>query len=259
MVQKVAIVTGARRGIGLGIAKELGLTGYYVVMSAFSAEAQNAIEEMKALGLENGCEYMQCDISDTMARKQLIETVCRRLGRLDIMVNCAGVAPKTRLDLLETTEESFDYVVNTNARSTFFMCQLAANQMIEFQKRDDIEGYSPRIINISSISAYTSSTNRGEYCVSKAAISMTTQLFADRLAEFGIPVFEVRPGIIMTEMTAKVAAKYEKLISEGATPIRRFGQPKDVADCVVAACSGRLDFATGQVLNADGGFSIRRL
>ncbi|MGI5965580.1 MULTISPECIES: 3-ketoacyl-ACP reductase [Anaerotruncus] len=259
MMKKVAVVTGARRGIGLGIAKELGLAGCYVVMSAFSADAQDALEEMKALGLQDSCEYMQCDISDAPSREALLGAVCQKFGRLDILVNCAGVAPKSRLDLLETTEESYDYVVNTNARSTFFMCQLAANKMIAFKEAGDIAEYSPRIINISSISAYTSSTNRAEYCISKAAISMTTQLFADRLADYGIPVFEVRPGIIMTDMTAKVAEKYEKLISEGVTPIRRFGQPKDVANCVVAACSGRLDFATGQVLNADGGFSIRRL
>ncbi len=259
MIKKVVVVTGARRGIGLGIAKELGLTGCYVVMSARSADAQDALDEMKALDLQDSCEYIQCDISNADSRFNLIDTVCKKFGRLDIMVNCAGVAPKARLDLLETTEESYDYVVNTNARSTFFMCQLAANRMIAFKEAGKIVNYSPCIVNISSISAYTSSTNRAEYCISKAAISITTQLFADRLAEFEIPVFEVRPGIIMTDMTAKVVEKYQKLISEGVTPIRRFGQPKDVADCVVAACSGRLNFATGQVLNADGGFSIRRL
>ena len=130
--------------------------------------------------------------------------------------------------------------------------------MIAMQKRG-LENYQPRIVNISSMSAYTSSTNRGEYCISKAGISMVTQLFADKLAEYGIPVFEVRPGIIMTDMTAVVKEKYEKLIEQGVTPIRRFGQPEDVANCVVAAASGRLDFSTGQVLNADGGFHIRRL
>lgn len=259
MNKKVVVVTGARRGIGLGIAKEMGLTGCYVVMSSRSANAQNALDEMKALDLQDSCEYIQCDISNTDSRSNLIETVCKKFGRIDILINCAGVAPKTRLDVLETTEDSYDYVVNTNARSTFFMCQLVANQMISLKKEGKIEDYSPCIINISSISAYTVSSNRAEYCISKAGISMTTQLFAARLAEFEIPVFEVRPGIIMTDMTAKVVDKYQKLISEGVTPIRRFGQPKDVADCVVAACSGKLNFATGQVLNADGGFSIRRL
>ncbi len=257
MTKKIAIVTGARRGIGLGISKELGKAGYYVVMAAHSAEADNALKEMKELGCE--CEYLKCDISSTEDRKNLIEHACNKFGRIDVMVNCAGVAPKSRLDILETTEESYDYVVNTNARSTFFMCQLVANKMIAFKQSGELEDYAPRIINISSMSAYTSSTNRGEYCISKAAISMTTLLFADRLADYGIPVFEVRPGIIMSDMTAVVTEKYKKLIAEGVTPIRRFGQPKDVADCVMAACSGRLDFATGQVLNADGGFQIRRL
>ena len=174
------------------------------------------------------------------------------------MVNNAGVAPNVRLDLLETTEESFDRLMGINLKGTFFMCQLAANTMIEMQQQG-LEDYTPRIVNISSMSAYTSSVNRGEYCISKAGISMTTQLFADRLAEYGIPVFEVRPGIIQTDMTAGVSEKYQKLIEGGVTPIRRFGQPADVANCVAAAVSGLLDFATGQVLNADGGFHIRRL
>jgi len=173
-------------------------------------------------------------------------------------VNNAGVAPRVRLDILETTEESFDFLINVNLRGTFFMCQAAANLMRGYQARG-VEDYTPRIVNIASMSSYTSSTNRGEYCISKAGISMVTQLFADKLAEDGIPVFEVRPGIIQTDMTATVTEKYQKLIDGGVTPIRRFGQPEDVANCVMAAVSGRLDFATGQVLNADGGFHIRRL
>ncbi|MFV0497414.1 MAG: 3-ketoacyl-ACP reductase [Candidatus Fimivivens sp.] len=256
-MKKIAIVTGARRGIGLGISKELGLAGYYVVLVAASADGQAALEEMSKLGLD--CAYRQCNIANSQARAALIDSVCDQFGRLDILVNNAGVAPKVRLDILETTEESYDRVVNTNARSTFFMCQLAANRMIALHKAGKIEDYQPRIINISSMSAYTASTSRGEYCISKASISMTTLLFADRLAEYGIPVFEVRPGIIQTDMTSGVEGKYQKMIDEGLTPIKRLGTPKDVADCVMAACSGRLDFATGQVLNADGGFHIRRL
>lgn len=258
MEKKVAVITGARRGIGLGIAQELGLEGYYVVLSAFSKHAEEALATMKELGLSD-YEYMQCDVSDSKAREELVKAVCKKHGRLDVLVNCAGVAPKERCDLLETSEESYDFVLDTNAKSTFFMCQLAANAMIAFQEKGTIQDYSPRIINISSVSAYTVSINRGEYCVSKAAISMITQLFALRLAECGIPVFEVRPGIIQTDMTAAVTAQYEKRIAEGLTPIRRYGQSKDVADCVVAACSGKIDFSAGQVLNADGGFSIRSL
>ena len=173
-------------------------------------------------------------------------------------MNNAGVACEVRLDVLETTEESFDRVVGINTKGTFFMCQIFANLMIGYQGRGLVD-YTPRIVNISSVSSYTSSTSRGEYCISKAGISMTTLLFADRLAEYGIPVFEVRPGIIKTPMTDVVSEKYDKLIDEGLTPIKRWGTPEDVAKCVLAASSGLLDFGTGTVLNADGGFHIRRL
>jgi NAD(P)-dependent dehydrogenase (short-subunit alcohol dehydrogenase family) len=213
--------------------------------------------QMQKLELDG--EYVKCDITDSADRAALIENIVAKHSRLDVRVNNAGVAPRIRLDILKTTEESYDHVVDTNARSTFFMCQLAANQMLALKKQGAIPNYAPRIINIASISAYTSSTTRGEYCISKAGIAMITQLFADRLAEFEVPVFGVNPGIILTDMTKAVQEKYQKLIDDGLTPIRRFGTPKDVADCVVAACSGRLDFATGQILHADGGFHMRRL
>ena len=163
-----------------------------------------------------------------------------------------------RLDILETTEESYDRVTGINTKGTFFMCQVFAKYMIDCLNKG-FEDYSPRIVNIASNSSYTSSTSRGEYCISKAGVSMTTLLFADRLAEYGIPVFEVRPGIIKTPMTEVVTQRYDKLIAEGITPIKRWGTPEDVADCVFAAASGLLDFGTGTVLNADGGFHIRRL
>ena len=182
----------------------------------------------------------------------------KQFGRVDLLVNNAGVACKERLDVLETTEESFERLLRINTQGTFFMCQTFARVMIGCLDKG-LEDYAPRIVNISSISAYTSSVSRGEYCVSKAGISMTTLLFADRLAEYGIPVFEVRPGIIRTDMTAGVTGKYDKLIGEGVTPIRRWGTLEDVANCVLAAASGLLDFGTGTVLNADGGFHIRRL
>lgn len=214
------------------------------------------IDRLRERGIE--AAYLRCDISREEDRRRFAAEVRERYGRLDVHVNNAGVAPRVRLDVLETTEESYDFLMDINLKGTFFMCQAAANLMLDFQ-RSGIGDYTPRIVNIASMSAYTSSTNRGEYCISKAGISMVTKLFADRLAEYGIPVFEVRPGIILTDMTAGVKEKYEKLIADGVTPIRRFGQPKDVADCVMAAVGGRLDFATGQVLNADGGFHIRRL
>ena len=230
--KKIAIVTGATRGIGLSIAENLCKTGYDVVNADITSDPS-------------------CDISNPEDRQRLLEYVLTKYGRVDLLVNNAGVAPAVRQDLLETTQDSFQRVLRINLEGTFFMCQLFANQMVK-------QG-SGRIVNIASISSYTSSVNRGEYCISKAGVSMVTQLFADRLAEYGIGVFEIRPGIILTDMTVKVKEKYEKLISEGLTPIQRFGQPQDVADAVMAIASGNLDFATGQVINADGGFHIRRL
>ena len=240
-MKKTAIVTGARRGIGLAIAKKLLEGGYRVVLCATTAagEVTALLEELTRLG---EAYYLQCDISRPEDRDNLLDQVLERFGRLDVLVNNAGVACKQRLSILETTPESFERLMKVNCEGTFFLCQGGANRMIACQ-RQNLEDYHPRIVNISSISAYTSSTNRGEYCISKA----------------GIPVFEVRPGIIATDMTAPVHEKYEKLIAQGVTPIRRFGQPEDVANCVWAACSGLLDFGTGTVLNADGGFHLRRL
>lgn len=255
-MRKIAVVTGSRRGIGLGIAQTLGKNGYTVVLSATAPHADEVVEALQAEGIDS--VYRRCDISVAADREALLDFAISTYGRLDLLVNNAGVAPTARLDLLETTEESFDRLMQVNLKGTFFLCQHAANRMITLQAQG-IEDYMPRIVNISSMSAYTSSTSRGEYCVSKAGIAMTTQLFADRLAEHGIGVFEVRPGIIQTDMTAGVHEKYEKMIADGVTPIRRFGTPGDVANCVLAAASGLLDFATGQVLNADGGFHIRRL
>lgn len=258
MEKKLASVTGARRGIGLAIATALAEQGYHVVLSAASAPeyAETVIETLRARALD--VSYIQCDISCAEQRKKLIQTIIAQHGRLDLHVNNAGVAPTVRTDLLHATEDSFDRVLSTNLKGTFFLCQEAANAMIAL-KAADIQDYTPRIVNISSMSAYTSSVNRAEYCISKAGVSMVTQLFADRLAEYSIPVFEVRPGIILTDMTASVREKYDKMIQEGVTPIRRFGQPEDVASCVLAVAGGLLDFATGQIINADGGFHIRRL
>ncbi len=258
MEQKVAAVTGSRRGIGLAVAEELAKLGYRVLMTGVTEEqeTEGLIAGLKSSGVDV-C-YIKCDISSSNDRLNFFTTIKERYGRLDLLVNNAGTAPKKRLDILETTEENYDFVLDTNLKGTFFMCQSAANAMIDF-KNLGLDNYTPRIINVASISSYTSSTNRGEYCISKAGVSMVTSLFADRLAEFGIPVFEIRPGIIMTDMTAGVKSKYEKLIEDGITPIRRFGTPKDVADCVLSLESGLLDFATGQIINADGGFHIRRL
>ena len=244
-MKKVALVTGSFQGIGKGIADKLKKEGYIVVYS-------DVHESME------GENYIKCDISSADDRLNIRDKIDKEYGRLDLLVNNAGVACKVRLDILETTEESYDRVTGINTKGTFFMCQVFANYMIECLKKG-LEGYSPRIVNIASNSSYTSSTSRGEYCISKAGVSMITLLFADRLAEYGIPVFEVRPGIIKTPMTEVVTQRYDKLIAEGITPIKRWGTPEDVADCVFAAASGLLDFGTGTVLNADGGFHIRRL
>ena len=259
MVKKYAAVTGSRRGIGLGIAKALAAEGYSVILSATGSEEEvrPLLEELRGQGAD--VSYIKCDISSAEDRAHFIRTIEETYGRLDVHVNNAGVAPVQRLDVLETTAESFERLLRVNTESCFFMCQAGAKRMLA-GKAQGIPDYRPRIINISSVSAYASSPSRGEYCVSKAGISMVTKLFADRLAGEGIPVFEVRPGIIQTDMTAGVADKYRRMIEqEGVTPIRRFGQPEDVADQVLAACSGLLDFGTGTVLNADGGFHLRRL
>lgn len=246
-MKKTAFVSGGTRGIGRACAEALKNEGYQVIVSASSS-----------LPEDGAFDYLRCDISKTEDRLAAMDYIIANYGRIDLLVNCAGVACKQRLDILETSEESFDRLMNINTKGTFFMCQLFANKMVQW-KQEAQDDYCPRIVNIGSISAYTSSVSRGEYCISKAGVSMITALFADRLAEYGIPVFEVRPGIIRTDMTAAVTEKYDKLIAEGITPIKRWGEGEDVAKCVIAAASGLLDFGTGTVLNADGGFHLRRL
>ncbi len=247
---KTALVTGSSRGIGRGIADLLQGNGYTVIYTGTKPERPADLPEDRA--------YHALDIGDSTQRQAVVEDVLRAYGRLDVLVNNAGVAPLERRDLLEMTEESFDRVLNVNLKGTLFMCQAAAKAMLAC-KENLGQDYQPRIINIGSMSAYTSSTSRGEYCISKAGIDMVTKLFADRLAGEGIPVFEVRPGIIDTDMTQVVHGKYQKLIDEGLLPIRRFGKPEDVARMVLACCSGLLDYSAGQVLDADGGFALRRL
>jgi len=260
----VAIVTGGSRGIGRGIALELAQLGYDLLIAHFDFDEQgrpdesNALETQKQAGaLGARCEILRADISQGDDRKKLVELAQSRFGRCNMLVNNAGVAPTKRRDLLEATEESFDRVLSINLKGPYFLTQMVANWMIELKKQTGAGAY--RIVNTSSISAYTSSPARGEYCISKAGISMMTALYADRLAEFGIGVFEVRPGIIKTDMTKVVTEKYDKLIAEGLTPIQRWGMPEDIGRAVGAIAEGRLDFCTGQVLNVDGGFHLRRL
>jgi 3-oxoacyl-[acyl-carrier protein] reductase len=260
----VAIVTGGSRGIGKGIALELARLGYDLMIAHFDFNEQGQPDETNALKTQEEaadlgarCDVMRVDVSSAADRTRLVEATKNAFGRCHLLANNAGVAPSKRLDLLEATEESFERVMNINLKGPYFPTQVGANWMIEQKKSDPEGGY--RIVNTGSISAYTSSPGRGEYCVSKAAIGMMTMLYADRLAEFGIGVFEIRPGIIKTDMTKVVTAKYDKLIAEGITPIKRWGFPDDIGKAVGAIAEGRLDFSTGQVINVDGGFHLRRL
>ena len=260
----VAIVTGGSRGIGRAIAAELAGLGYDIAIAYcdFGADgkpdddaAQEAAQAVAKAG--GACELLSADISSADDRARVVEQTKAALGRCDMLVNNAGVAPSKRLDILEATEASYDRVMNINLKGPYFLTQAVANWMIEQVQADPARRC--RIVNTSSISAYTASPSRGEYCLSKAGVAMMTKLYAARLAEHNIGVFEIRPGIIATDMTAAVTEKYDKLIGEGLTPIRRWGQPDDIAQAVAAIAEGRLDFATGQVLDVDGGFHIQRL
>jgi NAD(P)-dependent dehydrogenase (short-subunit alcohol dehydrogenase family) len=240
-MKRVAVVTGACRGIGRAVSQTLEREGYTVVSS-------------DKFPLPEIPDCIPCDIAEPADRENLLAETIARHGRVDMLVNNAGVAPLQRMDVLETTAESFRRVMSVNLEGTFFMCQLFANQMIKQSAHENC-----KIINIASVSSYTSSVSRGEYCISKAGVSMATMLFADRLAEYGVGVFEIRPGIILTDMTKVVQEKYQKLIENGLTPTKRFGQPQDVAEAVAAISRGYFNFSTGQVFNVDGGFHIRRL
>jgi NAD(P)-dependent dehydrogenase (short-subunit alcohol dehydrogenase family) len=257
MSERAALVTGAGRGIGRGIALALAAKGWMVVIN-YRGNAE-AAEETAAAVAACGSQALvvQADVGQATDRERLVNETLVAFGRLDLLVNNAGMAPRQRMDILLTTEASYDEVMAVNLKGPFFLTQRVANTMVELLRAGRIE--RPMIINIGSLSAYTSSPNRGEYCLSKAGIGMMTALFADRLAEFGINVYEVRPGIIATDMTSVVKERYDRLIGEGLTPIRRWGEPDDVARAVVAIAEGYLPFSTGEVINVDGGFHLRRL
>ena len=242
---KVAIVTGVMGGIGKESAIWLCRAGYCVVgMDVVDAPDIHDF---------NGYEftYVKGDLSQAPSREALVDTAAKK-GDISVLVNVAGVAPKVRRDILEMTEESYDFVMGINTKGTLFLTQAVANKMLE-------EGKGGSIVNISSCSAYTSSTSRGEYCISKAGVSMITKLFADRLANEGINVNEICPGIIATGMTAAVKEKYDKLIADGLVPLGRWGTPEDIAKAVVALCDGTFGYTTGQSFILDGGMHIRKL
>ncbi|MBX3050337.1 MAG: 3-ketoacyl-ACP reductase [Caldilineaceae bacterium] len=256
-MQKTAIVTGGSRGIGRGICLGLAAAGWAVVVNyrGNAAAAQEAAELVEQAGGQ--ALIVQADIGAAEDRERLVAETLARFGRIDLLVNNAGMAPRVRADLLETGEASYDEVMAVNLKGPFFLTQRVAKAMIQLAESE--EDARPAIVNIGSISAYAASINRGEYCLSKAGMGMMTALFADRLAPHGINVYEVRPGIIETDMTSGVKGKYDALIDGGLTPIRRWGQPEDIAAAVVALAEGAFPFSTGEIFNVDGGFHMRRL
>ena len=256
-MKRVALITGGSRGIGFGIATQLAMNGFDIAINGTRSDAdvEDAVKKLKDFG--NGVIYCRGSISSTADRENVLDEVNKHYGALHVLVNNAGIAPKVRNDILEATEESFDDVISVNLKGTYFLTQRAANWMIEQKKKE--ETFNGCIINISSMSATVASVNRGEYCISKAGLSMATQLFAVRLGEFDIPVFEVRPGIIRTDMTAGVKEKYDKLISEGLCVQQRWGEPGDVGKIVSSLVNGNFAYSTGQVIMVDGGLTIPRL
>jgi NAD(P)-dependent dehydrogenase (short-subunit alcohol dehydrogenase family) len=240
-----AIVTGASRGIGRGIAIELSKTHQVIATYRGRLDAAESLRE------QTGAEIFQCDISSAEDRGKLIEFARGKFGKLDLLVNNAGIAPRERKDILEASEEIFDEVLETNLKGPYFLTQKAAQWMV-----GQGEG---RIVFVTSMSAYTASVNRGEYCISKAGLAMAVALWSQRLAQSGIKVFEIRPGVIRTDMIAAVEKLYEEKIANGLLPQRRMGETSDVAKAVRAIADGLLDYSTGQVLNVDGGFHLRSL
>jgi 3-oxoacyl-[acyl-carrier protein] reductase len=256
-MRRVVLVTGGTRGIGLGIARSLAAEGLDLALCGMRSEpeVQPVLGELLATGAR--VAYIRADVGDQAARSGLLENIRETFGCLHALVNNAGVAPSERRDLLEASEESFERVMRVNLQGPYFLTQAVARWMVDQRSADP--GFSGCIVNVSSVSATVASTNRGEYCVSKAGVAMATALWAARLAEFGIGVYEVRPGIIATDMTAGVRAKYDAMIAQGVFPQARWGTPEDVGKAVAMLIRGDLGYSTGQVIFVDGGFSLQRL
>ncbi len=255
-MKKVALITGGSRGIGYGIAKHLAENGFDIAINGVrpAESVKDVLQNLRHTGAD--VLYCRGDIASAANRKKIMQQVKEHFGKLHLLVNNAGIGPRERRDILDMSEESFDEVLTINLKSAFFLAQQAANWMIE-QKKADNE-FAGCIINISSISATVASVNRGEYCISKAGLSMVTQLFAVRLGEFDIAVYEVRPGIISTDMTAGVKEKYDRLINEGLCVQKRWGYPEDVGKAVSALALGNFLYSTGQVIIVDGGLTLLR-
>lgn len=260
MSSQTALVTGASRGIGRGIAVELARAGCRVAIN-YAGNAEAAAEALALVRAAGGDGFtIQGDVAVAADRERLVAETVAQFGRIDLLVNNAGVAPKVRADVLDATEESFDRLFAINLKGPYFLTQLVARQML--QQERDAGGFRGRIVTISSISVYTASINRGDYCMVKAGLAMMNKLFADRLANDGINTYEIRPGVIATDMTGGVKAKYDKLILQdqpGITPIRRWGQPEDIGRAVRAIAEDRFPFTTGAVFDIDGGFHLHRL
>jgi 3-oxoacyl-[acyl-carrier protein] reductase len=262
MKKPVAFITGASRGIGRGIALELAKQGFDLAGNSRTFEPHNTAKglfevKQQVENLGGGFLPLQGDVAVLEDHERMLKVILEKYGRIDLLVNNAGVAPEKRLDILETTTGSFDRVLGINLRGPFFLTQRVAGQMVKQVK--ETPGHRPAIVFVTSVSADTSSPSRAEYCISKAGLSMTAAVFADRLAEYGINVYEVRPGIIKTDMTAAVAAKYDKLIAEGLVPQRRWGFPEDVGKAVAALVSGSFPYSTGAVIEVSGGMNLKRL
>ena len=257
MSNKTALVTGGSRGSGRAIVLALVEAGWSVGFCYHTHEDQ-ARAVLDEIGQAGGQAWMvQADLASSLDRQRLLAGVLEKFGRIDLLVNNAGMGPRRRVDLLEVGEASYDEVMQTNLKGPFFLTQAVALEMIRLKQAGHIE--QGQIINIGSLSAYASSSQRAEYCLSKAGVAMMTALFAERLAGEGIQLFEVRPGIIETDMTAGVHARYDQLIQGGLLPLARWGQPEDVARVVAALANGCLPYSTGEVINVDGGFHLRRL
>jgi 3-oxoacyl-[acyl-carrier protein] reductase len=257
---KVALVTGGTRGIGLGIAKKLAGKGYSVVITGVRVpeDAEAAVEAVRQACVGDGAraEYVRADVANARERGLLVEEIASRFGRLDLLVNNAGIAPRIRADILEASEESFEELVATNLKGPYFLTQAVAQWMIRQQEQ---RREQRAIINISSVSATVASVNRGDYCITKAGIAMATTLWASRLTEYGIGVYEVRPGIIETDMTKGVKGKYDSLIEGDLLLEKRWGTPDDIGTAVAMLAGGELPYAPGAVLTMDGGLTIPRL
>ncbi len=256
-MKKTALITGGSRGIGFGIALELANTGFDLAINGVRKEPQvaSSMELLRARGAK--VIYIQGDVSDSDQRISMVDQAIKEFGALNVLINNAGIAPPQRKDLLETTEESYNRVMDINLKGPYFLTQLVARHMVEqVQERNS---FTACIINVSSISATVASVNRGEYCISKAGVSMATRLWAVRLGEYGIPVYEIQPGVIKTDMTSAVKEKYDRLIQEGLFVEKRWGLPEDVGKVAFAMASGLLPYSTGQVVVVDGGLTIPRL